>query len=642
MQISITIDASRFRPLLAATFAFGLVALVAAGLAIKGRGSNQNSVPIGQATSIDQEAARLEGRPRTVVLTSEKARRVRNAIKIGDFSTAAKITADVLASSQLQNWRFYPFSYFINDIADVNDPTYETRLDDWVAQNKDDAIPLLIRAKYYRDLGWFIRGGKFDRETQAAHLASFTVYLGKALDDIDAAIHLDSSNPYSFYLKLDIMHGSGKSDKMVSAFSEAIAKYPGYYGLYDVMLSTLEPKWGGSMEEMYAFVDRYAGHAEENSNLKLLYISLYRNLLAAAAVGCIPYGNDKGVTAQCVAYVMQQIVKPILLNQVVAAFQLYDQTDRYQFGVVIEGILSDVLRTSGADAYAGTFLQLAASSMHSDTQLKEDKPGGNNYVIDRAVSQSWFLKGFYDNSLKKDLEALQHVEATEFPNEEDKALAIAGIYEYIAGSYDQLHQYADMIAYEKAAIAVGDKTAYEHLVCYGYYELKDYDNAVASCTDALGHVPGSMKALYWRASAYRDSDQTDAALRDFTAVADSEDNFRMSAAIDMSMIYFNRNDNQSALDVLNKYQYLYDPNVASKQDMAVGYNNRCYAYMQLGQLKEALDDCTASLKYGSIPDAYRKEQELTRRLNVQRWGDKSPPADGQSAVGRSVPLTDIR
>jgi hypothetical protein len=70
----------------------------------------------------------------------------------------------------------------------------------------------------------------------------------------------------------------------------------------------------------------------------------------------------------------------------------------------------------------------------------------------------------------------------------------------------------------------------------------------------------------------------------------------------------------------NKYQYLYDPDVTNKQDVEVGYNNRCYAYMQLGELKKALDDCTASLKYGSVPDAYRKQQELTRRLNVQQGG----------------------
>jgi hypothetical protein len=54
--------------------------------------------------------------------------------------------------------------------------------------------------------------------------------------------------------------------------------------------------------------------------------------------------------------------------------------------------------------------------------------------------------------------------------------------------------------------------------------------------------------------------------------------------------------------------------------MAVAYNNRCYAFMQLGQLKEALDDCRASLKYGSIPDAYRKLQQLVKRLGAHETG----------------------
>lgn len=50
--------------------------------------------------------------------------------------------------------------------------------------------------------------------------------------------------------------------------------------------------------------------------------------------------------------------------------------------------------------------------------------------------------------------------------------------------------------------------------------------------------------------------------------------------------------------------------------MAVAYNNRCYALMQLGELS----DCTASLKCGNIPDAYRKEFELTKRLGKHQTG----------------------
>ena len=52
-----------------------------------------------------------------VELTSEMAIRVRNAIKKEEYSTADKIAAAVLASSHIENWRFYPFAEFINDIA---------------------------------------------------------------------------------------------------------------------------------------------------------------------------------------------------------------------------------------------------------------------------------------------------------------------------------------------------------------------------------------------------------------------------------------------------------------------------------------------------------------------------------------------
>ena len=36
--------------------------------------------------------------------------------------------------------------------------------------------------------------------------------------------------------------------------------------------------------------------------------------------------------------------------------------------------------------------------------------------------------------------------------------------------------------------------------------------------------------------------------------------------------------------------------------------------MKLGELQKALDDCTLSLKYGRIPDALHKQQELLKLL----------------------------
>jgi tetratricopeptide (TPR) repeat protein len=599
-----------------ASLMIGAVSLTAIVFNSMGRGSVENSAHASLTSTIDEKTVALNAKPRTVELTSEKAMRVRNAIKQGDYPTAGKIVADVVANSRLENWRYYPFGTFITGIPAVNDPQFEANLNAWVAQNNNDAIPLLVRAQYSHDVGWFKRGGKFTGETLAAQLDSFQKHMNEALADADASIQLNDGNPYSFYLRLKILRDLGISDRTMTAFDEAIAKYPTYYPLYDLMLGTLEPKWGGSIPKMYAFVDRYAGQAQEHSPLKLLYLSLYRRLLGTASIACTPHGSDKDKMAQCVASALQNIVTPGFGDQLRVALDLYDHSDNYQFGIAVEGILSDMSETGSTELYSGAILQLAAMSMHSDTQLKEDEPGRNNYVIDKAVAESWYRKGFYDNALKKNLEALKAVEATAFPGEEGKLLAISGIYENIASTYERLNQYPDMIAYEKAAVAVGGKTGHEHLVCYGYYKLKDYDGAVRACTEALEHQAGNSPARYWRGVAYREMGQTDAALQDLRTVADLDGSFRTSAAIDMSMIYFNRNDNRSALDLFNKYQFLYDPNATSKANMAVAYNNRCYAYMQLGSLHEALDDCRASLKYGNIPDAYRKLQQLIERLGA--------------------------
>ncbi|REF85876.1 hypothetical protein DES32_1914 [Methylovirgula ligni] len=293
-----------------------------------------------------------------------------------------------------------------------------------------------------------------------------------------------------------------------------------------------------------------------------------------------------------------------------------DHTDKYQFGVFIQEMLEQMLWTNGADLFSAIMLQAAADAMHSDTQLSEDKPHNINYVIDALVGQSWYMKGFYDNALKKYQEALTDSASARFPNEEEKDVALANIYEATAQVYERLNQYADLAAYEKAAIALRRRTPDQYYVCYGYYQLKDFGSAIRECTEALQDQPANLKARYWRARAHQDAGDKGAALKDFEMVANSEDSFRASAAIEMSMIYFGRGDNRGALSILNEYKYLYDPNFTIKSDVAVAYNNRCYALMQLDKLREALADCTASLKYGNIPDSYRKERELLKRLGA--------------------------
>jgi hypothetical protein len=565
--------------------------------------------------AIDEQLKALNLTPRTVELTSEKAARFRHQIEQGRYAEARALIGQVLDESNIQNWRFYPFSDFIAQAFNLVDPAFKDRLDAWVAQDERDPLRILVRAQYFYDLGWFQRGHQFSQYVEASHVAAFKDSIGKALYDIDAALDLSDANPYGFYLKLRILQAMGASAKLMETFRQGEAKYPDYYPLYDAALHALAPKWGGSVDAMYAFVDTYAGHAPENSPLRLLYVSLYRDLLDAAAVACRDYRNDRDKAVQCVRTAMQKFTAPKLDDEVLTGLRLYDQAP-YQFGVAVQPILFDMLRNSNADSYAGALLQRAATAMHSDTTLKDDGPDSNDYVIDRALGESWRQKGVYEAAAKKTQKALQDaMNASFFPNEEARDAALGLIYGDMAGQAARLSQYVDLIAYETAAVKTGGPNSYEQAICYGFYQLKQVAEAVRSCSQTIADQPNNIYAYYWRGMAYRDLMQPDAALGDLGVVAATENSFRASAAITMSLIDFDREDNAAALDLLKKYSFLYDPNVQSKSTVATAYNNRCYAYMQLGDLEKALSDCTASLQYGSIPDAYRKQQELVKRLS---------------------------
>jgi tetratricopeptide (TPR) repeat protein len=566
------------------------------------------------ADAVGAGAASASGDAPVIDVIADNAFSARKAILEGDYATALKITADVLSQSKIGNWRFDPFAEFITDLKYIRGPDLGKNLDEWVARDKMSAIPLLLRAQYFYDKGWATRGHEFASETQTDRMTAFSDYMAKALADVEAALRLDEHNPYAFHLKLRILLGYGNTPVLKAAFEAAQAKFPDFYPLYDVYLNALEPKWGGSVLAMYDFVDRYAGTAPEHSPLKLLYLNLYGRLLNTALVRCGQYRRDPDWTAQCASAVMRETVKPQLETQVSAALQLYDHTDRYQFGVAVHDLLAGMLRETGGETFSGDILEQAAAGMHSDTQLKENGPGHNNYIIDEVVAESWNNKGFYENALTKYQEALVDAQAGEFPGDRERNLAIASIYEQLAAiSGNRLHLYNDMIEYEKSAIARG-MTWDEHYICYAYYELRRYKEAIDSCSSVIRRDTENPEARYWRGRAYRDSGNKDAASQDFTVVADSDGPLSATSAIEVSTIDFGRNDNKGALDVLNKYTFLYDVHRTSKSDVAVAYNNRCYAYMQLGDLEKALNDCTSSLKYGSIPDAYRKQQELVKRL----------------------------
>ena len=65
---------------------------------------------------------------------------------------------------------------------------------------------------------------------------------------------------------------------------------------------------------------------------------------------------------------------------------------------------------------------------------------------------------------------------------------------------------------------------------------------------------------------------------------------------------------------MNHSDYLFDAELQESHELAVAYNNRCFANMKVGPLQGTLEDCTMSLRFDRIPDALQKQQELLKML----------------------------
>jgi len=569
------------------------------------------------AAIVAEETAQLHLKPHTIGSTTDKAMSAASALRQGDYRTADALAHEVLGQSKLQAFSFQPFNRFVDHLSQGDDPQYLDGLNKWIAAEPTSAMAYLLRADYYQGTAWRIRGQEFSSHVPEAHARRFADYLGRAEQDVRRSMALDPKIPSAYRMWLQVMGAEADAQKLDAAFSESITHFPDYYELYRIRLRYLAPKWGGSAEAMHQFVNRYASRAPESSPLKLLYMELSANLLNAAAIECSSLQHE-ALTA-CVNSYMNHYVTGGLADGVTKALSLYKFSDPIQYSNALWPILGDMISSGGDSTSINTVLQLAADAMGSDNQLIHE-PGHNNYVLDDITARIW--TGL-DNPLNVDQkfkEALDDVERMSFPNQEEKEAAAAAIYEDMAWIARETRQYAKVIVYHDAANTVAgiNHGGFQYLKCFAYYKLNHFQETLDECTDLINTRRDKAEAHYYRARAYESLQQYDAAIAEYTPIADDGSEFliRTASAIEIEHMTALRGNYAGELEVFKKYPFLFDTDLQEPDDLAIAFNNRCFAYMKLGELQKALDDCTTSLKYGRLPDALQKQQQIRNMLKA--------------------------
>ena len=570
------------------------------------------------AALVAEETATLGVKPHTIVLTTDKAMSAAEALRRGDYQAAELLARNVLAQSKLQSFSFHPFNRFVKNLSQGADPKFLEGVNAWISHSPKSALPYVIRAKYYANTAWLIRGPDFDMAVPGQHMRAFQEFLGRAEDDARQSIALDPNIPWTYSLLLEISAAHANSEQLDQVFRDSVARFPEYYELYRIRLHYLQPKWGGSVAAMRQFVNQYAGAAPASSPLKLLYLQLTANLLNAGWVECRSYKHE--MLTACIDGYLNRYVTGGLADGVAKALSVYKHTDPIEFSNALWPILDDMAGTQGDVTSINTVLQLAADAMGSDNQLIHEA-GHNNYVLDDITAEVWSK---LDNPLNVDQkfkEALDDVERMSFASEDDKDVALGTIYEHMAWVARNTSQYAKVIAYHDAAHAVAGVNlgGSEYLKCFAYFKLQHFQEAVDECSHLLDAQIDVPAARYNRARSYEGLKNYDAALADFAPIAEdgSENYIRWGAVIEMEHINALLGKYAVELEIFEKYPFVLDASLQPPDDLAVAYNNRCFAHMKLGEFNKALEDCTMSLKYGRLPDALQKQQQLQKLLSAQ-------------------------
>lgn len=568
------------------------------------------------ATMVAQGVAQLGLKPKTVILPNEQALEEVAAIKRADYAAATHLAEDVLAHSSVDGWRFTPFASFMSSLTHGNDPVLLDHLNEWVRQEPQSALAYLMRSQYFYQTGWTLRTAEVGSRIPRDIYSMFEEDLRLAAADMRTSIGLNPHIPWSYFRLLCAVSGGGDSPAVQYVFDMAIKAYPQYYELYRYRLYTLNPKWGGSLDEMYSFAARYAGKAPAHSPLKLLYLQVYADLLNAAWFRCRSRSGDD--MRSCIDGKLKDGGIPDDVSDgVVQALNLYKVSDPIHFSSAIWPILSDIASTPGSSASGfGETLQTAATIMGSDNRLTHE-PGHNSYVLDDVTAQVWAQIGNNENAEQKYHEALADIEQTTFNDEADRDRALATVLDHMANFSRNTAQLTNIIIYYDAAVMVGgvNFTNKPHQKCYAYYKMKRFTEAVTECTRVIQANNNYLDPQYFLGRSYEGLEQWDTALAVYEPVASSADNsFRVGAAIWMSVDYGKKHDFAGELKSLNEHGYLFDTHMQESDDLAAAFNNRCHALMELGRLEEALDDCNVSLKYGQLPDTIHKQKELLRLL----------------------------
>jgi tetratricopeptide (TPR) repeat protein len=177
-------------------------------------------------------------------------------------------------------------------------PGFGPALDDWVRQAPNSWTSLAARGVYLAWRGWTARGTAFAGRTSSQQFATMGTLFNQANRDLTSALAA-KPNIVAYYELIRMAKADGELGIPVNEYlNRALELCPSCFELRRQYMVGLEPRWGGSYEEMEQFAKESQRMAGTNPQLRLLLGMPYADQGQSA---CAAGSYDEAVERQNLA-----------------------------------------------------------------------------------------------------------------------------------------------------------------------------------------------------------------------------------------------------------------------------------------------------------------------------------------------------
>jgi len=138
---------------------------------------------------------------------------------------------------------------------------FQAQLVTLTTHHPDSSNAWLMLASLHEAHAWGVRGTGYANSVNDANFARFHALLEQARTVLDKHHGLLKDNPQARALRIAIGGAAGDDPaELDAAFAEALRKSPNYHQAWFERLRFLTPQWGGSIDQMAAFIATASSH----------------------------------------------------------------------------------------------------------------------------------------------------------------------------------------------------------------------------------------------------------------------------------------------------------------------------------------------------------------------------------------------